>query len=82
MPLVQFILLRKELPYKRYLGYVGLYALIGGIMLACVRLVGSLLSAESWLSLGVMTLTGIVVYGALCLILWQIKKKSGQSTPL
>lgn len=82
VPLVQFILLRKELPYKRYLGYVGLYALIGGIMLACVRLVGSLLSAESWLSLGVMTLTGIVVYGALCLILWQIKKKSGQSTPL
>ena len=51
-------------------------------MLACVRLVGSLLPAESWLSLGVMTLTGIVVYGALCLILWQIKKKSGQSTPL
>ena len=82
VPLVQFILLRKELPYKRYLSYVGLYAVIGSIMLACVRLVGSLLPAESWLSLGIMTLTGIVVYGSLCLILWQIKKKSGQSTPL
>ena len=82
VPLVQYIILRKELPYKRYLGYVALYAAVGGVMLGCVRLVGSLLPAENWLALGVMTLTGILVYGALCLLIWQIKKKSGKSAPL
>ncbi len=82
VPLVQYIILRKELPYKRYLGYVALYAVVGGVMLGCVRLVGSLLPAENWLTLGVMTLTGILVYGALCLLIWQIKKKSGKSAPL
>lgn len=82
VPLVQYIILRKELPYKRYLGYVALYAVVGGVMLGCVRLVGSLLPTENWLTLGVMTLTGILVYGALCLLIWQIKKKSGKSAPL
>ena len=82
VPLVQYIILRKELPYKRYLSYVALYAVVGGVMLGCVRLVGSLLPAENWLTLGVMTLTGILVYGALCLLIWQIKKKSGKSAPL
>ena len=75
VPVVQFILLRKELPYKRYIGYVGLYAVTGGIMLGCVRLVGSLLPAENWVNLGIMTLTGIVVYGALCLGIWKVKGK-------
>lgn len=82
VPLVQYIILRKELPYKRFLGYVALYAAVGGVMLGCVRLVGSLLPAENWLTLGVMTLTGILVYGALCLLIWHIKKKSGKSAPL
>ena len=82
VPLVQYIILRKELPYKRYLSYVALYAVVGGVMLGCVRLVGSLLPAENWLTLGVMTITGILVYGALCLLIWQIKKKSGKSAPL
>ena len=71
VPVVQYIILRKELPYKRYLGYVGIYAVIGGIMLGCVRLVGSLLPKENWINLGIMTLTGIVVYGALTLIWWK-----------
>ncbi len=71
VPVVQYIILRKELPYERYLGYVGIYAVIGGIMLGCVRLVGSLLPKENWINLGIMTLTGIVVYGALTLIWWK-----------
>ena len=82
VPLVQYIILRKELPYKRFLGYVALYAAVGGVMLGCVRLIGSLLPAENWLTLGVMTLTGILVYSALCLLIWHIKKKSGKSAPL
>ncbi len=76
VPVVQFILLRKELPYKRYIGYVGIYAAAGGIMLGCVRLVGSLLPQNSWVNMGIMTFTGIAVYGALCLIIWKAKGKT------
>ena len=72
VPVVQFILLRKELPYKRFIGYVGVYAVIGGIMLGCVRLVGRLMPRENWVSLGVMTAAGIAVYGALCLVWWKV----------
>ena len=82
VPLVQYLILRKELPYKRFLSYVAQYAVIGGIMLLCVRLVGTLLPAENWLNLALLTLTGIAVYAALTLLLWQIKKKSGRSAPL
>ncbi len=76
VPVVQFILLRKELPYKRYIGYVGIYAAAGGIMLGCVRLVGGLLPQNSWVNLGIMTATGIAVYGVLCLIIWKVKGRS------
>ena len=79
VPVVQFIILRKELPYKRYIGYVGVYAVIGGIMLGCVRLTASVLTKESWVNLGIMTFTGIAVYAALCLAWWKI---SGRGNPL
>ena len=75
VPVVQYLLLRKELPYGRFLGYVGIYAVIGGIMLGCVRIAGRLMPAENWISLGVMTLTGIAVYGTLCLVMWKIRKR-------
>ena len=71
VPVVQFIILRKELPYKTYISYVGIYAVIGGIMLVCVRLVAKWLPAETWVNLGIMTATGIAVYGALCLVYWR-----------
>ena len=82
VPLVQFIILRRELPYKRFLSYLALYALLGGVMLACVRLVGTLFPAQTWLSLGAMTFTGIAVYGLLCLLVWKFRKRSGKSAPL
>ena len=75
VPVVQFIILRKELPYKTYIGYVGIYAVIGGIMLVCVRLVARWLPAETWVNLGIMTATGIAVYGALCLVYWKVCHK-------
>ena len=78
VPVVQFLLLRKELPYRTYISYVGIYAVIGGIMLVCVRLVGRLVPEENWLSLGIMTVTGIAVYGVLCLIWWRISGKGIQ----
>lgn len=74
VPVVQFLILRREQPYRKFLGYAGVYAVIGLIMLGCVRLAGRMMPAENWVSLGVMTLTGIIVYGALCLVLWKIRK--------
>ena len=75
VPVVQFIILRKELPYKTYISYVGIYAVIGGIMLVCVRLVAKWLPAETWVNLGIMTATGIAVYGALCMVYWKVCHK-------
>ena len=75
VPTVQFLLLRKELPYKKYVSYVGIYAVIGAIMFLCVRGVGKLLPKERWLNLGIQTVTGIVVYGVLCVLLWKIQGK-------
>ena len=78
VPVVQYLILRKELPYRTYLSYVGIYAVIGGIMLVCVRVVGRLVPAETWVNLGIMTATGIAVYGALCLVYWKISGKGIQ----
>ena len=76
VPVVQFLILRKELPYGRYLKYVGIYAVFGGIMLAAVRGVAQLLPQENWLTLGAMTGAGIAVYAALCLGYWKAARKS------
>ena len=76
VPVVQYLILRKELPYGRYIRYVGIYAVFGGIMLAAVRLAAHLLPAENWLNLGIMTVTGIAVYAALCLGYWKAAGKS------
>ena len=73
VPVVQFIILRRELPYKRFIGYVGIYALMGGIMLVCVRLIGNALPAENWVNLGVMTVTGAALYCMMCLVWWKAK---------
>ncbi len=72
VPLVQYLILRKELPYRQYLRYVGVYAVFGTVMLLCVRLTGRLLPEENWLTLGAQTVTGIAVYGALCLGCWKL----------
>lgn len=72
VPVVQYILLRKELPYKRFLGYVAVYAFIGTAMLLCVRGVGRLIPWGGWLGLGVQVAAGMLAYGVLCLIYWKI----------
>ena len=77
VPVVQYTILRKELPYRKFIGYLAVYALIGGIMLVCVRGVGRLLPADNWVSLGIRVVTGIAVYGVLCLIWWKIRKRPG-----
>jgi len=76
VPVVQYLILRKELPYGQFMKYVGIYAVFGGIMLGCVRLVKTLVPAENWVSLGIMTIAGIAVYAGLCLGYWKITKKN------
>ena len=72
VPLVQWILLRKELPYGRFLAYVGIYALIGTAMLVSVRLTAARIPWSGWLGLGVQVAVGICVYGVLTLVYWKI----------
>ena len=76
VPVVQYLILRKELPYRQYLRYVGIYAVFGLAMLGCVRLAGMLLPQETWLNLAIQTVTGAAVYGVLCLGYWKITGKS------
>ena len=78
VPVVQYVLLRKELPYRRYISYVGIYAVIGAVMWLAVRGVGKLLPENTWVNLGIMTVAGIVVYGTLCLIIWKINKRTAR----
>jgi len=71
VPVVQYIMLRKELPYRRFLGYVGIYALIGTAMALCVRLTARYLPWSGWPGMGVQVLTGLLVYGGLTIVYWR-----------
>ncbi|MBQ8554788.1 MAG: flippase [Clostridia bacterium] len=73
VPVVQFAILRHELPYGRYLRYVLVYGVMGLIMLLAVQLAG-LAPIPGWLGLGVQVSVGAAVYGTLCLGWWRISK--------
>lgn len=75
VPVVQFIILRKELPYGKYMRHVAAYAVIGLVMLLCVRGIGRLLPEETWLNMGIQIVSGAAVYGILCLGYWKLAKK-------
>lgn len=72
VPTVQFLILRKELPYGKLLRYVLVYAVIGGIMLGVVRAENALLPFDGWVGLAIRAVTGAAVYGALCLGWWKM----------
>ena len=76
VPVVQYWILRKELPYRQYIKYAGVYAAFGAVMLGCVRLEGLLLTQETWLTLAAQAVTGALVYAALCFGYWKITRKS------
>ena len=75
VPLVQFLILRKELPYRDYLLYLLTYSLIGGAMLLTVRLLANV-TPDTWPGLGVQVVCGAVVYGLLCLGLWLVTRNT------
>ena len=72
VPLVQWTLLRKELPYKKFLSYVGIYAVIGTAMLLFVQMIGNLIPWKGWIGLGIQVTAGILAYGILTLGYWKI----------
>ena len=71
VPVVQFVILRKELPYLRYLRCTAVYAVIGLTMVGAVR-VAALLPLGGWLGLMVQVAVGGAVYVALCLLWWKL----------
>lgn len=73
VPVVQFVILRKELPYLRYMKYVLAYSVIGLVMVGAVR-VTAMLSIGGWLGLAVQVAVGGIVYVALCLVWWKITR--------
>lgn len=70
VPLIQYLYLRKELPYRGYLLSLLGYSLIGGVMLLALRLAAPLLPGGGWLHLALQVILGAAVYGGLSLLLW------------
>ena len=70
VPAVQFLLLRRELPYGRFVRYVAVYAALGGAMLLVVRLSARWLPG-GWLGLLAQVAVGASVYALMCLGLWK-----------
>ncbi|MBR6953594.1 MAG: flippase [Clostridia bacterium] len=70
VPLAQWLQLRGELDYRRYLGHTAVYAALGAAMLALVRLLAVPLPV-TWPALILQMAAGALFYGAACLILWR-----------
>ena len=75
VPLTQWVILRTELPYGRFLKYTGIYGVIGFLMLLAVKAAGRIIPLEGWAGLFFQVLTGILVYGGLTLLYWRITGK-------
>ena len=73
VPVVQFLILRKELPYRRYLLYLLEYCAAGLVMTLTVWAVRGLLPS-GWGGLALQVLIGAACYGVLCLGLWIVTK--------
>ena len=71
VPLVQFFILRRELPYGTYIKYVLAYSVIGLAMTGIVRLTAKL-PVSGWLGIAVQVAAGGLAYVALCLVWWRI----------
>ena len=71
VPVVQFIILRRELPYLRYMKHVLVYSAIGLMMAAVVRL-AALLPVGGWPGLAVQVACGGATYLLLCALWWKI----------
>ena len=71
VPVVQFVILRRELPFGRYVRYALTYSAIGLVMVGAVRLAARL-PIGGWPGLAVQVAAGGVTYVALCLLWWKL----------
>ena len=69
VPVVQFVLLHRELPFLRYLRYALTYSAIGLIMYLGVRAT-VWADLDGWQLLALRVALGAIVYIALCALLW------------
>ena len=76
VPVVQWIILRRALPYGRYIRHLAVYSLLGLVMLLAVRLTARLLPFAGWAGLAFQVAVGAAVYGALCLTMWRLTKNA------
>ena len=70
VPAVQFVILRRELPFGRYVRYALTYSVIGLVMALVVRL-AAMLPIGDWLGLGIQVAAGGVTYVVLCVAWWK-----------
>lgn len=75
VPMVQWVILRRELPYKAFLRCVARYSVIGLMMTGVVILVGRLIPWKGWLGLAAQVAAGAAVYGGACLLLWRMTNR-------
>ncbi len=73
VPLVQFLYLRKEQPYDRFLRYAAEYSAIGLAMMAAVRLTGAWIPFGGWTGIAAQTVCGMAVYAGLCIAVWTLQ---------
>lgn len=73
VPLVQFIILRRELPFGRYLRHAAVYSVIGAAMALVVRWVGWP-GLDGWPLLILRIAVGGAVYAGLCILWWTVTK--------
>jgi len=73
VPAVQFLILRRELPFGRYLRCTAVYSVIGLVMALAVRATG-FTGLEGWPLLILRIVVGGAVYGGLCLLWWIVTK--------
>lgn len=72
VPLTQWLMLRKELPYGRFLGMTATYCGLGLVMLAAARAIRALSPWSGWTGLALEVVAGIAVYSASCLLMWKL----------
>ena len=72
VPLVQFLHLKKDLPYKTYLKTLAAYTAAGLAMYLALFFISPLFPGNTWLSLACLVFLGGLIYGILSLLYWHI----------
>ena len=72
VPVVQYLHLKRILPYGTYLKTLSLYIIPGFVMVCLVRWISPLLPFHGWGNVALCVLAGAISYGLGCLVLWHV----------